>query len=418
MIREVDYSPRLFRLALVTVLATLVLIGLGGMVTSKGVGLSVPDWPNSYGYNMFLLPFSHWVGGILWEHSHRLAGSLVGLLALVLVLRTHGSGSRAVLRYGLSSLFLGLGLLCFLLRDGEGIWQVQSAWLFSILGVLSHFIGRFWPRCAPAPLAVRRLSLAALAVVVPQGVLGGLRVVLIENSLGALHAALAQILLVLFCAIALLCSRWWRQRGWARIESLRSRLPGAFLLLLSLLVLGQLVLGASMRHRHAGLPVDSFPLVEGRLLPAADADAVEAANRKRDRKADYREYEPITRTHLLLYRYHLILAYVVIVLALASLCLCWRRYGRHPLVFLQMVLASLILLQGLLGASTVWSDKAADIATLHVMCGALLLAFSSLSAMIGLRVAVGRAPLGEAAPMPVGRIPGCGPLESPGLAGE
>src|SRR5208282_793711 len=72
------YRPRLHAVALLTALCTFVLIFLGGMVTSKHAGMSVPDWPNSYGYNMFLFPPSKWVGGILFEHTHRLMGTVVG----------------------------------------------------------------------------------------------------------------------------------------------------------------------------------------------------------------------------------------------------------------------------------------------------------------------------------------------------
>ena len=56
----------LHRFAVLTALATLALIGIGGLVTSHDAGMSVPDWPNSYGYNMFLFPPSKWVGGILY----------------------------------------------------------------------------------------------------------------------------------------------------------------------------------------------------------------------------------------------------------------------------------------------------------------------------------------------------------------
>lgn len=57
-------SPWLNRFAVFTALATLALLGMGGLVTSHGVGMAVPDWPNTYGYNMFLFPVSQWVGGI------------------------------------------------------------------------------------------------------------------------------------------------------------------------------------------------------------------------------------------------------------------------------------------------------------------------------------------------------------------
>src|SRR3989441_11084491 len=79
-----EQNPWLHRLAVGTAAATLCLIGIGGLVTSRGVGMAVPDWPNTYGYNLFLFPFSKWIGGIFYEHTHRLAASLVGLLTAIL----------------------------------------------------------------------------------------------------------------------------------------------------------------------------------------------------------------------------------------------------------------------------------------------------------------------------------------------
>ena len=73
------HRPWLHRFAVLLVIATFALLALGGTVTSKGVGLSVPDWPTTYDHNMFLFPTSLWIGGIFWEHTHRLLASLVGL---------------------------------------------------------------------------------------------------------------------------------------------------------------------------------------------------------------------------------------------------------------------------------------------------------------------------------------------------
>ena len=83
MIRSTE-NRWLHRFAILTALATLFLICLGGLVTSKGVGMSVPDWPTTYGYSMFFFPFSKWVGGIFYEHSHRLVASMVGFLTVAL----------------------------------------------------------------------------------------------------------------------------------------------------------------------------------------------------------------------------------------------------------------------------------------------------------------------------------------------
>ena len=80
------YHPALHWFAVLTAVAALLLIALGGLVTSKGVGMAVPDWPNTYGYNMFFFPVSQWVGGIFYEHTHRLVASAVGLLTSILAL--------------------------------------------------------------------------------------------------------------------------------------------------------------------------------------------------------------------------------------------------------------------------------------------------------------------------------------------
>src|SRR5690349_20301162 len=80
------YNPGLHTIAVLTALATFPLIFMGGLVSSHGAGLAVPDWPNSYGYNMFLFPPRLWIGGILYEHTHRLMGTVVGLLAIILVI--------------------------------------------------------------------------------------------------------------------------------------------------------------------------------------------------------------------------------------------------------------------------------------------------------------------------------------------
>src|SRR5438270_4116339 len=121
-----SYHPWLHRIGLLTACATFPLIFMGGLVTSHQAGMSVPDWPNSYGYNMFLFPPRLWIGGILYEHTHRLMGTVVGLLSIVLV---------------------------------AWAWRTES---------------RPW---------ARRLAYSVLGAVIFQGVLGGLRVVLVKLNL-------------------------------------------------------------------------------------------------------------------------------------------------------------------------------------------------------------------------------------------
>src|SRR5258706_4509016 len=98
MSRSVD-NPSLNRFAWLTVAATLMLIGIGGLVTSHGVGMSVPGWPTTYGYNMFFFPFSKWIGGIFYEHSHRLLTSAVGFLMYLLGTQLGLQESRRCVRW-------------------------------------------------------------------------------------------------------------------------------------------------------------------------------------------------------------------------------------------------------------------------------------------------------------------------------
>ena len=81
--------------ALVTLATTFVLILFGGLVTNTGAALAVPDWPNTFGYNMFLFPWAQMVGGIFYEHSHRLVGAVTGLLTLALAAAAPQLGADA-----------------------------------------------------------------------------------------------------------------------------------------------------------------------------------------------------------------------------------------------------------------------------------------------------------------------------------
>src|SRR4029450_1376673 len=74
----------LHRFAALVAASTLLLIFAGGLVTSTGSGLSVPDWPTTYGWNMFAFPLDKMVGGIFYEHGHRLIASTVGFFIVIL----------------------------------------------------------------------------------------------------------------------------------------------------------------------------------------------------------------------------------------------------------------------------------------------------------------------------------------------
>jgi cytochrome c oxidase assembly protein subunit 15 len=145
-------SPWPHRAAVALACATLPLLFIGGLVTSLGAGLAVPDWPTTFGHNMFLYPWSKMVGGIFYEHSHRLVASCVGLLTILLALT---------------------------------LWFKEP---------------RRW---------LRWLGIAALALVILQGVLGGLRVVLLQQTLAIVHAAFAQAFFALTVCLAIFTSAQW-----------------------------------------------------------------------------------------------------------------------------------------------------------------------------------------------------------------
>ena len=192
-------------------LSTAILIFAGGLVTSTGSGLSVPDWPNTYGWFMFTFPLDKMVGGIFYEHSHRLIASTVGFLILMLAL-----------------------------------------WLW---------------RAEPRPW-VRRLGYVALAAVVTQGILGGITVLwYLPDPISIAHASLAQIVFCLTVAIALVTSPGWRRAYAARHAAPDDRTLQTIAAITTGWLYLQIVIGAIMRHTDAGLAIPDFPLAFGQLVP-------------------------------------------------------------------------------------------------------------------------------------------------------
>jgi heme a synthase len=190
------------RLAVTLAGATFPLLFIGGLVTSLGAGLAVPDWPTTFGYNMFLYPWSKMIGGIFYEHSHRLIASCVGLLTIALAVT---------------------------------LWIKED---------------RRW---------LRWLGIAALALVIVQGVLGGLRVVLLQHTLAIIHACFAQVFFALTVSLALFTSREWCNENSTSIDD-GGRLR-RLALITTVLVYIQIVFGALLRHTGERL--------DGHLLFAA-----------------------------------------------------------------------------------------------------------------------------------------------------
>ncbi|HEX4264346.1 MAG TPA: COX15/CtaA family protein [Verrucomicrobiae bacterium] len=326
---ELPNNRWLHRFAVLTALATLALIGIGGLVTSHEAGMSVPDWPTSYGYNMFFFPLSKWWhgGNIFYEHSHRLFASGVGFLTVILMV---------------------------------WLWISEP---------------RKW---------LRWVGVAAFLAVVLQGVLGGLRVILFKDQIGIFHATLAQLFFVLTCAIALFTSKWWARMASAQEAAGNMELAPSnfrkFFLGTTILILLQLILGATMRHQHAGLSIRDFPLAYGKLWPATDAASVAHYNEQR---VEITNFNPITAFQIELQMVHRIIAMLILCAVAFCAWQAWRKFSiRNPMAKLAVFWLGLILSQVVLGAATILSDKAADIATGHVLVGALSLATGAVLSII------------------------------------
>ena len=309
-------------IAVITACATFPLIFMGGLVTSHQAGMSVPDWPNSYGYNMFLFPPRLWIGGILYEHTHRLMGTVVGMLAIALV-----------------------------------VASFRSTW---------------------AGKRERILAIAVLAAVIFQGVLGGLRVVLVKLDLAIVHACVAQAFFCLTAFMAVETSRWWQSpspsagipgEGWAGGKLTRALVLLGLVTLLA--IYGQLILGATMRHYQAGLAIPDLPWSYGKLLPPMNQSQLDAANWVRVRELNL---DAVTLGQIWLHFGHRLGAILVTLLVCALASTTIRRYAGQPrLLRPALLLIVLLAVQLTLGVLTVLYRKPADLASAHVAVGALVL---------------------------------------------
>ena len=183
---------------------TLILVSAGASVTSTGSGLAVPDWPLSFG-----TLFPPMVGGVLYEHGHRMIAGLVLVLTTILVV--------------------------WLVRKDERAW-------------------------------VRKLALAAMVALVVQALLGGLTVLLkLPTLVSVSHAGLAMAFFGVIVSLALFTSPGWRE-GPSAHAGVVSSLRGLSFVTTAAIYL-QIILGAVMRHTGAGLAIPDFPLSFGRIFP-------------------------------------------------------------------------------------------------------------------------------------------------------
>jgi cytochrome c oxidase assembly protein subunit 15 len=358
-----DYRKWINRFAWLTCVATLLLICSGGMVTSKNVGLAVPDWPTTFGYNMFLFPVSKWVGGILFEHTHRLMGSVVGFLTIILAV---------------------------------WLWRCED---------------RRW---------VRKLGVIALIGVILQGILGGLRVTMMKDQIGIFHACVAQAFLGLLVFIALVTTKFWRRlvgengileggapatpvghhvlrrAGSAELAPpLLSRFAPVrtFAIALTIAIYAQLALGATMRHQHRDLAILDFPTANGAWFPDTSPTALAKLNAWRDARA----LSDVTAFQIWLQMAHRFLALIIAIAIIVFCASVWKEPRSFAgLKRLSVLWVALVVCQIALGAWVIWSNKAADVATAHVALGAVMLSFGVTISAICWRIF--RTQVGKARP--------------------
>lgn len=301
--RKDNYQPALFWFAVFAFAWSLALLYAGAYTTSIQAGMVFLDWPLS---NSSVMPEGWWDNQAMRaEHGHRLLGAKLGFLSIVL-----------------------------------------ATWAF-----LRE--GRPW---------VRKLAYGLLALVIAQGMLGGMRVMFDQLNTGAetnavgytfriLHALGAEFTLCWLAALALVLSRRWREQKCALSSPAPRQVRLWGLIAVGILIL-QILVGALMRHAGAGLAIPTFPLTpEGGLLPAVWST-------------------PVTLHWL--HRLGAVIATVVLLIFLGMIH--GRANTRRAFSGWVYGITALLAVQIFLGAATVWTHKNPVMASSHMLVGAILLA--------------------------------------------
>lgn len=360
----------LHRFAQLCVLATLGLIFLGGMVTSKGVGLSVPDWPLSFGT---LNPEGWWhIESVRLEHGHRLYASVVGLLTGIVtawVWRSRMAFPAALATVVLAVLIGKVGNLPAAVRMHLGIWPPAVAFLAALL-----WEGRTQLKCEGR--AARWLAVAAFLLVCIQATLGGLRVTEMSIVFAIVHGCVGQIYLCVLVALAVTLSPGWLRGGWEVPAWVAKPLRVIPWVLVGALFT-QLILGAVTRHIGAGLAIADFPLSDGRLVPSL---------------------ERLSHFGVLVHYLHRLGAVAVSLVTLALVgALFFAGRGDGRLIASGVLLVALVAFQIALGAHVIWLTRPPGTTTLHVLNGALILASAVMLAIRGTATRAGCRSAGGAA---------------------
>lgn len=312
-------SKALQRFAWITVALVVLLIFFGGQVKSTNSGLSVPDWPNTYGHFMFSFPLDRMIGGIFWEHSHRMIASIVGLLT-----------------FGLNF----------------WVWKKDN---------------RRW---------VKNLALAASIAVLVQGIFGGLTVLLyLPAWTSSVHGTLAQTYFCMLLVLALVLSPRWQDNPVQQPDHSKSPVRTLALWTVGAIFI-QLMLGAVMRHSEAGLVIPDFPTMYGSWIPPLSDESIAWANAELARNGILSKMRlpEVTRWEMLLHLGHRFWALVVSVLAIWTSVRVFRHRPSMPeLRRPAVLLLCLLTVQVTLGILAIYTEKQPSITTFHVVTGALTL---------------------------------------------
>ena len=340
-------TPRIWlhRLAVLTAVSAFALLFIGGLVTSHQAGLSVPDWPTSYGWNMFTFPMKNWVGNTFYEHTHRLFASFVGFLILLQAVLWQEQATKGWIRKHLWTLLPSVAFY-YLFGGGKVGGIVSMAFFLLLAAIQTVLVWRAEPKAG-----IHQLAWLAATGVMVQGFLGGITVIYyLPPLVSSAHAGLGQLVFCLTLGIAIITSRRWDENRVKIVE--RTKLGVRTLsLVTAIAILCQLLVGAVMRHTNSGLAIPTFPFApNGDIIPEFTSFGV-----------------AINFTHR-------VGAVIVAFLMFLTARTIFKYHARDKVLCFAAVLSMFLLgLQIMLGAITIWTAKAVTPTTLHVSCGAAIL---------------------------------------------
>ena len=317
------------RLAAVAAGLTVILIVAGGVVTNTDSGLACPDWPTCFGS---VVP--KMTGNVAVEHTHRLIATAVGLCTVALVVLALRRVRQVRLTWmvaGFATLVLGAAIWAAKVKHATGALPLVPA---ALVGV--GYAGIFWTM-GRAGEADGKLAIGALALVMFQGLLGGLTVLYrLPTLVLVMHLGTSMLFLSLLLAIAL--------RGGESTYAI-SRGP---VWITTAAVYLQILIGATVRHTGAGLVCVDLPYCRGALWPSG--------------------VHPMVHLHMV----HRALALVVLALVAWSSLRVWRS-ATGAVRALALIAPALVLVQITLGVLTILTFKDLVPLTAHLLVGALLL---------------------------------------------